>query len=65
VPRSAFFLLRPDGHIGLCGRAVDAAAVRRYFSENLAWRDVESHRRIAGSNRPTAPVASVVEGGAC
>ena len=65
VPRSAFFLLRPDGHIGLCGRAVDAAAVRRYFSENLAWRDVASHRRIAGSNRPTAPVASVVEGGAC
>jgi 2-polyprenyl-6-methoxyphenol hydroxylase-like FAD-dependent oxidoreductase len=65
VPRSAFFLLRPDGHIGLCGRAVDAAAVRRYFAENLAVRDVASHRRTAGGDRPTTPVATVVEGGAC
>jgi 2-polyprenyl-6-methoxyphenol hydroxylase-like FAD-dependent oxidoreductase len=65
VPRSAFFLLRPDGHIGLCGRVVDAAAVRRYFAENLAVREGEMHRPIAGGNRPTAPVASVVKGGAC
>jgi 2-polyprenyl-6-methoxyphenol hydroxylase-like FAD-dependent oxidoreductase len=65
VPRSAFFLLRPDGHIGLCGRVVDAAAVRRYFAENLTLREGEMHRPIAGGNRPTAAVASVVEGGAC
>jgi 2-polyprenyl-6-methoxyphenol hydroxylase-like FAD-dependent oxidoreductase len=65
VPRSAFFLLRPDGHIGLSGRVVDAAAVRRYLAENLALRDAESHRPIAGGDRPTAPVASVVQGGAC
>ena len=65
VPRSAFFLLRPDGHIGLCGRAVDAVAVRRYCAENLALLDDERHRPIAGANRPTTPVASVVEGGAC
>ena len=65
VPRSAFFLLRPDGHVGLCGRVVDAAAVRRYFAENLAVRDAGTHRPIAGGNRPTAPVASVVQGGAC
>ena len=64
-PRSAFFLLRPDGHIGLCGGVVDAAAVRRYFAENLALLDGERHRPIAGGNRPTAPVASVVTGGAC
>jgi len=60
-----FFLLRPDGHIGLCGGVVDAAAVRRYFAENLALLDGERHRPIAGGNRPTAPVASVVTGGAC
>ena len=65
VPRSAFFLLRPDGHIGLCGGVVDAAAVRRYCAENLALLDGERHRPIAGGNRPTAPVASVVTGGAC
>ncbi len=39
VPRSAFYLLRPDGHVGLCGRAVDAAVVRRYFAGKLALRD--------------------------
>jgi 2-polyprenyl-6-methoxyphenol hydroxylase-like FAD-dependent oxidoreductase len=65
VPRSAFFLLRPDGHIGLCGRVVEPRAVRRYFTENLAVLEDEGNRRIAGSNRPTAPVASVVGGGAC
>ena len=65
VPRSAYFLLRPDGHIGLCGRVVDAAAVRRYFAENLGLRDGATHRPIAGGDRPTAPVASVVRGGAC
>lgn len=65
VPRSAFFLLRPDGHIGLCGDVVDAAAVRRYFAENLALLDGGRHRPIAGGNRPTAQVASVVTGGAC
>jgi hypothetical protein len=65
VPRSAFFLLRPDGHIGLCGGVVDVAAVRRYFAENLALRDGAAHRRIAGGNRSTAQVASVVRGGAC
>jgi 2-polyprenyl-6-methoxyphenol hydroxylase-like FAD-dependent oxidoreductase len=65
VPRSAYFLLRPDGHIGLCGRVVDVAAVRRYFAENLGLRDGATHRPIAGGDRPTAPVASVVRGGAC
>jgi 2-polyprenyl-6-methoxyphenol hydroxylase-like FAD-dependent oxidoreductase len=54
VPRPAFFLLRPDGHIGLCGGVLDVDAVRRYL-----------HRRIAGDNRPTPAVASVVPGGAC
>ena len=54
LPHSAFYLVRPDGHIGLCGRAVDADAVRHYL-----------HRRIAVGDRSTAQVASVVAGGAC
>ena len=65
IPHAAFFLLRPDGHVGLCGLAMDAAAVRRYFSENLALLAGESHRRIAGGDRSTGQVASVVTGGAC
>jgi 2-polyprenyl-6-methoxyphenol hydroxylase-like FAD-dependent oxidoreductase len=35
VPPASFFLLRPDGHIGLCGRAVDAGVLRRYFAGQL------------------------------
>jgi 2-polyprenyl-6-methoxyphenol hydroxylase-like FAD-dependent oxidoreductase len=31
----SFHLVRPDGYIGLAGRAVDAAAIDRYLSERL------------------------------
>ena len=30
----AFYLLRPDGHVGLAGSQLDAAAVTRYFAEH-------------------------------
>ncbi len=35
VPQPSFYLLRPDGHVGLCGRQLDAAALKRYVSGNL------------------------------
>jgi 2-polyprenyl-6-methoxyphenol hydroxylase-like FAD-dependent oxidoreductase len=35
IPRPSFFLLRPDGHIGLCGTEFDPAAARRYLTEVL------------------------------
>jgi 2-polyprenyl-6-methoxyphenol hydroxylase-like FAD-dependent oxidoreductase len=35
IPRTAFYLLRPDGHIGLSGIRLDAAAVARYVLERL------------------------------
>jgi 2-polyprenyl-6-methoxyphenol hydroxylase-like FAD-dependent oxidoreductase len=35
VPRTSFYLLRPDGHIGLCGVHADSAAIRRYAFERL------------------------------
>ena len=31
----SFYLVRPDGYVGLCGSRFDAEAVRRYLSENL------------------------------
>lgn len=34
IPRPSFYLLRPDGHVGLCGRAW-SLAVRRYRAERL------------------------------
>ena len=35
IPRQAFYLLRPDGHIALAGIRLEAAAVARYVSERL------------------------------
>jgi 2-polyprenyl-6-methoxyphenol hydroxylase-like FAD-dependent oxidoreductase len=33
VPPRSFFLLRPDGHIGLCGTTFDDESVQRYFAQ--------------------------------
>ena len=35
LPEPSFYLLRPDGHVGLCGTLLEPAAVKRYVSENL------------------------------
>jgi len=35
VPTPSFYLLRPDGHIGLAGARYDAASTARYLSERL------------------------------
>jgi hypothetical protein len=35
IPRPSFYLLRPDGHVGLCGSAYSAAACERYFADSL------------------------------
>jgi 2-polyprenyl-6-methoxyphenol hydroxylase-like FAD-dependent oxidoreductase len=36
IPPRSFYLLRPDGHVGLCGGRFDAAAVQRYLRERVA-----------------------------
>jgi 2-polyprenyl-6-methoxyphenol hydroxylase-like FAD-dependent oxidoreductase len=36
VPDPSFYLLRPDGHVGLAGIRLDTAAAGRYVSERLA-----------------------------
>jgi hypothetical protein len=38
IPRPSFYLLRPDGHIGLCGAHFDVAAISRYVGERLRIR---------------------------
>lgn len=38
IPRPSFYLLRPDGHVGLCGPRLEAGAVTRYLSERLHLR---------------------------
>jgi 2-polyprenyl-6-methoxyphenol hydroxylase-like FAD-dependent oxidoreductase len=38
IPRPAFYVLRPDGHVGLCGIQLDPAAVTRYLSQRVGLR---------------------------
>jgi 2-polyprenyl-6-methoxyphenol hydroxylase-like FAD-dependent oxidoreductase len=38
IPRTAFYLLRPDGYVGLAGIHLEAAAATRYVSECLRLR---------------------------
>jgi 2-polyprenyl-6-methoxyphenol hydroxylase-like FAD-dependent oxidoreductase len=35
IPQTAFYLLRPDGHVGLAGIRLDPAAVTRYIAQRL------------------------------
>ena len=35
IPQPSFYLLRPDGHVGLAGARFDAALAARYVSERL------------------------------
>src|SRR5262249_6401286 len=35
IPVPSFYLLRPDGHVGLCGGRFDAAALARYATATL------------------------------
>jgi 2-polyprenyl-6-methoxyphenol hydroxylase-like FAD-dependent oxidoreductase len=35
IPRPSYYLLRPDGHVGLCGARLDAAAIARYVAVRL------------------------------
>jgi 2-polyprenyl-6-methoxyphenol hydroxylase-like FAD-dependent oxidoreductase len=35
IPKRSFYLVRPDGHIGLCGVRLDLPEIARYASANL------------------------------
>ncbi len=35
IPKPSFYLLRPDGHVGLAGTRLELAAATRYVSERL------------------------------
>jgi hypothetical protein len=35
IPQPSFYLVRPDGYIGLCGTRVETGDLRAYFAQNL------------------------------
>jgi 2-polyprenyl-6-methoxyphenol hydroxylase-like FAD-dependent oxidoreductase len=39
IPTPSFYLLRPDGHIGLAGARLDAELLPRYLSERIGMTD--------------------------
>ena len=38
IGQPSFYLLRPDGHVGLCGPGFDAAAIRQYLAERACFK---------------------------
>jgi 2-polyprenyl-6-methoxyphenol hydroxylase-like FAD-dependent oxidoreductase len=42
VPKPSFYLLRPDGHVGICGARWDEAAVGSYVSRQLCRGDASA-----------------------
>jgi flavin-dependent dehydrogenase len=63
IPRPAFYLLRPDGHVGLAGTRLEAAAVTHYLSEQLDLRSsmTSAPSRFAES-RLAGPATSIETG---
>ncbi|HET7923645.1 MAG TPA: FAD-dependent monooxygenase [Rhodanobacteraceae bacterium] len=39
IPQPSFYLVRPDGYVGLCGATLDAESIESYFRETLRVRD--------------------------
>jgi len=37
IPQPSFYLIRPDGYVGLCGDRFDAAAIDRYLTTRLRF----------------------------
>jgi hypothetical protein len=35
IPHPSFYLLRPDGHVGLCGARLEVPTVQRYIADRL------------------------------
>jgi 2-polyprenyl-6-methoxyphenol hydroxylase-like FAD-dependent oxidoreductase len=52
IPRTSFYLLRPDGYVGLAGIRLELETVRRYFSEGLHLRASQTTKTTAHHGRP-------------
>src|SRR5262249_13982460 len=57
IPHLAFYLIRPDGYIGLCGGRMEAQDVTRYLTERVRRKPA---LRSFSSGRPAwwAPACS-------
>ncbi len=54
IPQLSFYLVRPDGYIGLCGTRLEAGDLGAYFAQNLGLNTTRTQRvkeRAAASGR--------------
>jgi 2-polyprenyl-6-methoxyphenol hydroxylase-like FAD-dependent oxidoreductase len=57
VPQPSFFLLRPDGHIGLCGGGLEVEAIRQYVSDRVHVRGPEPNAAQRSLDGPASSTA--------
>ena len=57
----SFYLLRPDGHVGLCGTQVDLPAVEAYLTRWLHRAPVRTDRVRPGLDRDPAQLGELVD----
>ena len=54
IPQRSFYLLRPDGHVGLAGTRLDPDQIRGYLAERVACREPvlrQARRALARESR--------------
>src|SRR5215813_14175219 len=49
IPQSSFFLIRPDGNIGLCGTRLNKEALESYFANNSITLGAPLGKALAAS----------------
>ena len=54
IPRPSFYLLRPDGHVGLCGVRLEAAAIARYVAERLRLGEGSARAGVGSHAAPSS-----------
>jgi 2-polyprenyl-6-methoxyphenol hydroxylase-like FAD-dependent oxidoreductase len=54
IPRPSFYLVRPDGYIGLCGTDLDEDDLKRYMTLRLVTREPPARRM--SESRSSAPL---------
>ena len=60
IPRPSFYLLRPDGHVGMAGTRLDAEAIQRYFIDrHMHANTAERTTRHLDSSRADEVLPSV------
>ena len=51
VPQPSFYLLRPDGHVGLCGVRLEITDVKRYLAEQVR---LKAQGGLSNGNQPSS-----------